>query len=77
MVTGHLNANLRDCVEFRSGDHAQLLRDGQTKIRRRATYESREALAVAYGGLLQMDDQRLFQEHKKGGVDICGAIHNQ
>ena len=51
VVTGHLVAALRGRVEFRSGDHTQLLTDDRKEIRRQKDQEVEEAFSAAAGRL--------------------------
>ena len=55
VVTVKLVLALWGCAKFCSGDHAQLLGDGSTNIRRHEVHEYVDALVAADGGLLQTD----------------------
>ena len=61
MVTRHLVAALRGCIEFCPGDHDQLLRDSRTDIRRRKAHKSVKDPEVANMELSHTNTRRLLQ----------------
>ena len=76
MVTGHLIAFLWDSIEFRFGNHYQLLWRSRANIRRCEYHDSGEELTLATGGIFLTEACRLRQGQKTG-LAFIHAFHRQ
>ena len=66
VITVHLGATLRGQVEFRTADHSDCLREGQTAVRRRGQIRAEEALTAALEGALVLQARRMQRATKTG-----------
>ena len=66
VITGHLIAELRGQVKFRTADHSACLREGQTAVRRRIQQRAEEALAATLEGVPFQCTRRLQRATKTG-----------
>ena len=59
VITGHLVAAFHGTAEFRSRDHAPLMREGREEIRRRHAEAAETAKGDARAGASKPDAQRM------------------